>query len=111
MWLAIVIGFDDPILCCCPLSELGNETGEHVFIFYSFPKSVWCQSPRPIDVYALGHVSISNWIKMLIDQIMHFGINPLEEHIFILFAAVEWISFGSLGIRKFIRRLSLILTS
>lgn len=58
------------------------------FSFVPLLKSVWHQSPWPIDVLALGNIFVSDWIKMIIDPIVHFGINPLEEHAFILFAAV-----------------------
>lgn len=49
---------------------------------------MWRLGPWPLDVAALGLQSIVEWIKILTDPVRLLNINPVDEHAFVVYAAV-----------------------
>lgn len=86
--LAHVLCIQDPDFARCPLFNGDMETLEHLFIFCPFAQSAWRQAPWPIAVDALHNISMVSCLCMLIDPVSHFSLHPIDEHAFVVFAAV-----------------------
>lgn len=61
-----------------------------VLIFFTWPFStiVWPNATQLLNIYALGQISISEWLCIILFPSTHLGINKQDERNFTLFAVI-----------------------
>uniref|UniRef100_A0A2N9IDR3 Reverse transcriptase domain-containing protein n=1 Tax=Fagus sylvatica TaxID=28930 RepID=A0A2N9IDR3_FAGSY len=72
----------------CQLCNSGVETLEHLFIECPFARIAWYLSPWPIRFNVISPLSISEWIKLILNPADLLGCPKEEERHLTLFAAI-----------------------
>jgi hypothetical protein len=72
----------------CPLCKSEANSLSHIFFSCIFAQVAWRSSFRPLNSLAWSSLSLSDWIKGIINPHLSFGISKSDSHLFQIFASV-----------------------